>query len=304
MSEEPWRPLGVDNQEEVAHYDALHDGVPAWMVDAYWAWIRQALTRIQSYSDGSGRVAMLNVELAEAMCQTLRIPLPNLRWSVSLDNGRRQLDQAIATLRSHQSALQVADYLLAHNDRVDRAGLEALLSRSNSLWRVGERSGRAGLARRVSQGVQHASDGVIEASGQAGRHLAQAWQELFGLDGSSSEAYRLAILAVEDAAVPVVSPVNRSATLGTVIKQIEDQGDWRLPMTREHSKAPSGEVIVSLMRLIWHGQHDRHGGQPSAPGAVTPDEARVAVMAAVVLVDWFTEGLVQRLGPASATDTP
>lgn len=302
MSEEAWRPLGVDDRAQVAEYDALHDSLPDWMATPYWTWVRQALTKVRPYVDGSGRVPMLNVELAEAMCQTLRIPLSDLHLGVGYDNGRWQLDQAIAALRGHSSPLQVADYLLAHHDRADRAGLDALLSRSNSLWRVGERAGRTGLARRVSVGVQVAGDDVMSRSGQAGLHLAQAWQELFGLDGSSSEAYRLAILAVEDAAVPVVSPTNRSATLGTVIKQIEDQRDWRLPMSREHSNAPSGQVIVSLMRLIWHGQHDRHGGQPSAPGAVTPHEARVAVMTAVVLVDWLTEGLVERKAPASATD--
>jgi len=91
-----------------------------------------------------------------------------------------------------------------------------------------------------------------------------------------------------------VSPNNSKATLGTVIKQVEDQGDWGLPMDREDPKALTGDVLVGMMRVLWHGQHDRHGGQPSAPGNVSIDEARIAVSFAVILVQWFDANLTSR----------
>jgi hypothetical protein len=303
MSDEVWRPLGVDTEDAVASYDALHDGVPAWMKDSYWLWVRSALSRLATYRDGSGRFAMLDVPLAEHMCQVLRIPLADLRAEASAPIGQRQLDHIVSVLQRHPAPLQIADYLLAHKEKVDEASLEDLLTRTNSLWRVGERAGRKGLDRRLALGVQTAGDTVMARSGKAGTRLAKAWDELFGLSGSPSEAYRLAILAIEDAAIPKVSPTNSGATLGTVIKQIEDQKDWRLPMSREHARASSPELVVSLMRLVWHGQHDRHGGQPTAPGAVSPDEARVAVMAAVVIVDWFSADLVRRSSEKAATDS-
>jgi len=302
VSGETWRPLGVQTDGDVASYDALHDGIPSWMAASFWAWIRAALTRVATYSDGSGRFGMLDVNLAEAMCQTLRITLPNLRVGDGYDNGQRQIASALNILQKHRSPLQIADYLLAHAAQADEVELEEILTRSNSVWRVGSRAGKKGLDRRVALGVQMAGDRVISQSGQAGVRLAEAWGELLGLEGSPSEAYRLAILAIEEAVVPIVSPTNTKATLGSVLKQIEDQKDWRLPMGREHVQAPSGHMIVSLMRLVWHGQHDRHGGQPSAPGAVTEEEARIAVMSSVTLVDWFTGGLVQRGGQAGTTD--
>lgn len=101
-------------------------------------------------------------------------------------------------------------------------------------------------------------------------------------------------MAVEDAAIPLISPKHPRPTLGTVLSQIESQGDWRLPMEREHPNAPSGDVLIGLMRMLWHGQHDRHGGQPSAPGDVSVEEATVAVSTAVTLVHWFDANLVQR----------
>lgn len=78
---------------------------------------------------------------------------------------------------------------------------------------------------------------------------------------------------------------------------MESQGDWTLPMTREHTKAPPREVVIGMTRMLWHGQHDRHGGQPSAPGNVSLDEAKIAVGLATTLVDWFSAGLVSRSNP-------
>lgn len=294
VSEDTWHPLGIDSEDDIAAYDALHDGVPNWLRSAFWAWVRDALTEFCSYSDLSGRVSMLDTDLAEQMCQTLQIPLPNLRARrVASDTGQKQLKEAIEALAKHTTPLQIVDYLLAHNGHAKAEDLDALLERGKSAWKVGIRSGKPGLLRRVPTGVHVAADSVMARAGRAGVRLAKAWEHLFGVDPNPSEAYRLAILAVEDAAVPVVSPNNSHATLGTVLKQIEDQKRWRLPMDREHVSAPSGEVLVGMMRMLWHGQHDRHGGQPSAPGNVSMEEATVAVSLAVALVHWFDAGLVQ-----------
>lgn len=65
-------------------------------------------------------------------------------------------------------------------------------------------------------------------------------------------------------------------------------------MEREHNRAPSREVLIAMMRMLWHGQHDRHGGQPSAPGDVSVEEATVAVSLAVTLVNLFSSALVAR----------
>lgn len=300
MSEEPWRPLGVDEEDEVAEYDALHDGVPIWMSSAYWAWVKDAISTKASYTVGSGYnnrqvpYFKLNVTLVEELSQTLRIGLPNLRGEQGgPSEGSKRIASALATLQGHTAWLQIADYLLA-NGHGKASELEDLLTRSKSAFTVGTRSGKPGLVRRVPLGVQVAGDSVMARSGRAGVRLAKAWGELYGLKPNASEAYRLAILAVEDASVPVVSPKATGATLGTVLKQMEDQGDWGLPMDREHTNAPSSEVLVSMMRMLWHGQHDRHGGQPSAPGNVSEDEAKVAVSLAVTLVNLFESGLIKR----------
>ena len=295
MVEETWRPLGVDTEEQVAEYDALHDDVPDWMDAAFWSWVKDTITVRRCYYDGSGNFAMVNEALVEAMCQTLRIALPDIRpWEISGSVGLDQFKKVMPTLRRADKSLAIADYLLAHEDRANSEELEALLTRAKSAWTVGSRAGRPGLVRRVPSGVQDAADSVMDRTGRAGIRLAKAWEQLYGIQPNASAAYGLAIKAVEDAIVPVVSPTNERATLGTVLAQVEQQADWKLPMEREHDRAPSREVLIGMMRLLWHGQHDRHGGQPSAPGDVSIEEATVAVSLAVTLVNVLHAGLVSR----------
>ncbi|MEU7633800.1 hypothetical protein AB0C34_28120 [Nocardia sp. NPDC049220] len=293
--EETWRPLGVDDDDQIAEYDALHDGVSAWMAAAFWAWIRQALTETRRYPDGSGRMPHLREGLTEEMAQALRIPFPNLRVaSPDRVKGAKQLGAALEVLQKHSDPLQIADYILAFFPDAHPDALDDLLERSKSAWRVGRRAAKPGLVRRVPLGVQVGADFVMARAGRAGLRLASAWEVLYSPVPNASEAYRLAILAVEDASIPIVSPTNQSATLGTVLRQMEDQGDWILPMTREHPRAPTRDVIVAMMRMLWHGQHDRHGGQPSAPGDVSQDEAIVAIGIATTVVHWFSAGLINR----------
>jgi hypothetical protein len=255
----------------------------------------RTITVYRHYSDGSGRFPMVNEALAEAMCQTLRIGLPPIRMKENgRSEGEAQFKIVMEALVKSRKPLVIADYLLAHADDPGTNSLEALLTRSKSAWTVGKRAGYVALVRRVPEGVQLGADSVMARAGRAGARLARAWEELYGIEVNASAAYGLAIKAVEDAAIPVVSPTNSAATLGTVLRQLEDQADWKLPMEREHERAPSREVLIGMIRMLWNGQHDRHGGQPTAPGDVSVKEATVAVSLATTLVNLFSSALVER----------
>ena len=210
-------------------------------------------------------------------------------------NSFDPIRDVIITLQDTSKDLQVVDYILAHSDGAKADKLEEILTRCKSAWTVGARSGKRGLVRRIPLGVQVGVDSVIKRAGRAGKHLAKAWENLYGIQHNISEAYRLAILAVEDAAIPRISPYNGRATLGTVLRDLESQGDWSLPMTREHEKAPSKDVLIGMIRLLWHGQHDRHGGQEEQE-PVSKQEAIVAIGLATTLVHWFDAGIVVRSG--------
>jgi hypothetical protein len=213
-------------------------------------------------------------------------------YGEGLDSGMRSLIRATT---KEGKEIQLADYLLAVGKGADGGTLDRVLLQSGSAWSVGERSGRPGLVRRLTEGVQANTDAVIQASGKAGRTLARAWESAFGVSPNPSDAYRLAVRAVEHAAVPVVVPKQSAATLGHVIGQLKTDGDWGLPLTREDTDSPTAATVLGLCRALWKGHHDRHGdGDDSTPDDVSQQEAEVAVIMAVTLVQWFASGTVKR----------
>lgn len=295
MTTQPWRPLGTDTEDKIAAYDALHPGVPDWMKPGYWAWVEAALVR-GAGGDGYGaQLYRADADLITAMGQELQVALPVVSNDAVYESSvKSTLAPVIAALMRIKNPLAIADYLLYRG--APGAQLDDLLARCKSAYKVGQRAGHPGLEERVANGVQDAADDTMQQAGAAGVRLAEAWGELYGLNSDPSKAYALAIKAVEDAAAKKVSPLNDKATLGTVIRDMENQKSWSLPMTQDPTQAPSGDVLLGMMRLLWHGQHDRHGGQVSGakPAPVTKEEAAVAVGLAVTLVHWFHSDLPAR----------
>lgn len=295
MTEGTWRPLGVEDEAQVAEYDALHDGVPSWMASEYWGLVQQWITAdtLQGYT----RFTIVNTRVVLPMAQILRIQLKSLDLPIdSPYDGEARVPKVMQELKQHPHPLQIADYLIGHSplSNSERARLESLLARSNSAWTVGERSGHHGLVRRVPTGVQEAADSVMDRAPHAGRHLAKAWESLYGLAPDASVAYSSAIKAIEDAAVPVVCPSNPRATLGTVIAQMKSQKGWALPMHRP-TEDPPVSTIIRMMEIVWRGQHDRHAGQNETSAPMGTQDATIAVSMAVTLVNLFHSKAIQRL---------
>lgn len=193
---------------------------------------------------------------------------------------------------------QLLDYLILnlsdveYGDRSKLDDLEEILLDSGSKWKVGMRNGNAGIEQRVPLGVQIAAEATIATPGHAGELLAEAWRGAFGIHPNPETSYRKAVLAVEAAAIPVVSPTNRGATLGTVFAQMRDQSNWGLDISKQHRDYPTTSVLLGMIQMLWAGQ-GRHAGQADwAPN--TQAEAEAAVMLAVPLVQWFTSGSIQR----------
>jgi hypothetical protein len=282
-ADEVWRPLGLDG-EDAFEYDALAEGVPTWMAQSFWDWVRERFTRRTRDSV----YARFDLPLLREVERTCRISVGYVGGDIS--NGVAELRRSFEL---EGRALQLADYLLSR-ERSLNPGLDRLLRESGSAWTVGMRAGRPGLVRRVPEGVERAFEGVTHGSSRAGARLAEAWSAAFGVSPDPSRAYALAVKAVEDAAIPVVTPRDRDATLGKVVQVMQDQGKWAIPMTREHPRVSSTDVLLGMIRVLWAGQSDRHGGETDRSVPVTQASAEAAVLLAVPLVQWFTAGTVRR----------
>jgi hypothetical protein len=89
-----------------------------------------------------------------------------------------------------------------------------------------------------------------------------------------------------------VTPTNGKATLGSVIKVLNDQGDlWCLAL-QGHDRSESVVPLVSMLRLMWPNP-DRHGGEGSRRPTLM--EAEAVVHLAVTIVQWARSGVLYEL---------
>lgn len=293
MSESTWRPLGVVTNEQIERYEALREDIPPGMETRFWEWVANALSYQTRESDGY-RVHVsdaFDAGVAERWAATFDARMGSVRGLYS-----SSLNAALGAMKDRAAPMETADFLLAFGQHADAAKLEAILADSRSVWTVGERQGRRGLIRRVPAALGLEVAHLARTAGTAGAKLVQAWEAAYSISPNPSHAYAMAVKAVEDAAIPLVVPRQREATLGHVIGQMTQEGDWRLVLMQEPDDAPAGGLPLALCLALWFGQHDRHGGDVLAPGSVTQQEAEAAVSLAVTLVHWFSGGLVGRRG--------
>lgn len=233
-------------------------------------------------------------------------------------------DAVISEFVWHDKELVLTDYLLSiadleklggwehirkeiqgGNNRLGR--LETTLKEAGSKWTLGVRTaGKLGLVQRVPEGVQTAADETMRSSGHAGRRLAEAWGAAFGIEPDPAKAYGLAVKAVEDAALPKVSlKPNDHGTLGSVIRVLNsakyDAADWTLGFQREDKHYSNGQTLVAMLKTLWSGQTDRHGGDHELVNGtvISQEAAESAVMLAVPLVQWFSSGFVVESGTST-----
>ena len=288
-------PLGVrEGRLSAEEYSGPFDGVPEWLAGPLWDWV---CDRLPVYDD-KGYNQSWHVDAYRRMATTLRFsledgsePIPNN--ALGMRNRLWNKVQARPAL-----LLEIADYWLgvgaATEYRAEKiiTRLDELLARAGSMYRVvaGEPSY---LGRRVSKEEVNSLASLQANTDKPGQHLGRAWRAIFGLEPRPGEGYREAIKAVEAAAIPIVSPNNQKATLGTVIADLKNRPEsWRVDL---HSPTPELQVpaIVGVLELLWKGQSDRHGTpDPDAPLEVTLPQAEAALHLALGLVQWFVNGTV------------
>jgi hypothetical protein len=119
---------------------------------------------------------------------------------------------------------------------------------------------------------------VRSASERAGDHLSEAWRHLAGRDPLPDQAYFQAVLAVEAAARPIVTPNDSSTTLGRMIGTVDaTPSNWTFALG-------DASDVVRPARLLWE-THRRHGTDDrEAPMGISQEEADA----------WFAGGAFKR----------
>lgn len=170
------------------------------------------------------------------------------------------------------------------------AAMKEILCSAGSGWTVGNRNGRWGLVEALPGAVLDIAEAVASQSGKASHLLNAAWANAFGVDKHPSHAYFDAVRAVEVFSCPLISPRDKSATLGKDINVITSKPEsWVFALTGDQSV----ERFLGTLRLLWHSQTDRHGREDYED--VSVEEAQAAVLLATTIIGWLSQGLLSRI---------
>lgn len=106
VADEVWRPLGFDGAGE-GTYDALHDGVPPWMAESFWTWMRMPFmshVRMNPYGETYEWFNAQVVLDVERVCR--------IRIGYAGDSPSAGMNAVRHTLTNGGTELRVADFLL------------------------------------------------------------------------------------------------------------------------------------------------------------------------------------------------
>lgn len=276
-----YRRFGASD-EEYRQALVLREGVPNELREPLIGWLADQLT------DSGMMGRYLNDDTAHKVTMLTGVGLG------AKQDGYVSEEQLIGGLRGAkaETLLALVDAALyldgGRTDAVDT--MDELLRLARSKYTVGARNGSFGLIDRIPEGEQSALDRLGGDAGNAGVLLQRSFSAAFGLQTNAGEAYKMAVKAVETAAHQVIEPKNTGATLGTMLSVMRNAPvKWTLPLEEraDHTHG-NEELLIAMMQALWDGQEDRH-----RDGTVELEEARAAFHAAVALVGWFHDGLVQ-----------
>jgi hypothetical protein len=269
-------------------HEVLHEGVPPWLREPLRAWLVDGIDSVEdalSTYDAEARLAR-SFDMYARLTQPLA---PTLGRTTSL--------ATVVLKQDPELILDFVDFILpmvvqAEHTTASAIHLDQLLSHGGSVWGVGKRGDEAGLERRVDDTVMGAADKAMSESGHAGKLLAEAWQKVYGRSPDPKGAYSKAVLAVEEAAVLVVTPKDKKSTLGKIAQVMRDQGDWRYVL-HEGGVESAQDAPLHQVQELWH-RDPRHANGEATYRDPTQREAETAVFLAVGLVHMFSAGLIAR----------
>lgn len=282
-----WRPLSQRHRADTTEFDALHEGVPAWLRSSLFGWINGQLL----YRPAMGG-SVVDADRLKQLERRLR--LEELNWRSTKDAQESLLNRCNNDPDLFLDVLDALVATLSGPDVVtDLKVIVKTLDEGGSAWTIGRsEDNRFQLERRIDHTVVDAARSTVAGAGRAGQYLANAWSATYGRRPNPSHAYREAVRAVETAAIPTVCPNDGVATLGRIIGQLRAGKGHAVAL--HPAKGSPADALIAMLELLWTAQLDRHGtADPTAPLTVTDTEARTAVHLATTLVQWFSsDGIV------------
>lgn len=263
----PYRRLSA--RRGLADDTDLIEGVPDHLRGYMLQWVHYHV----DYQDYDYPVQLINGVIADA-----RIPAP-------VPGAGKAHDAIFEHCKTDDGLLDVVDALLNLTNGDVADVLRTQLERGGSAWTVAA-SGKE-LQARVDVTAHQSADRALTPTDAATVELAEAWSKIYGRSPDPSDGWDHAIKAVESVLAPIVIPANPKATLGTIIKAIEDKPQkWTL-VVQSSEQTTGVETLAAMLRLMWPNP-DRHAGANHR--TPSQSEAAAVVQLAVVIVQWCRDG--------------
>lgn len=281
---EKWRPLSSRRAPEKS--DALFDGVPPHLAWSLQDWVRSFFPKAWEFQGDydATRALLMDIEVA-------------LQISIGREGGHEP-DVARAFVNAlpenERVFLDLIDFLLTRRPGTDKIQrLERVLDEGGSLWTTAlapDRS-RWELQERVDETTQAVVAAATSAPDNPSAHLSMAWSGAFGRKPSAASAYDEAVKALEAAFQPIVSPKHATATLGTMIRDIDSKPEKFATSLEGKGSGSDGVLAVrASLNVIWQTAVRHGSGLPEAPTSVSITQARDAVVMAASLVQLVRQG--------------
>jgi hypothetical protein len=271
----PFRPGELAQSREL---EPLYEDVPPHLKSELWQWTAVYLNARSA--DGVARL--------RSVANHMRYDISRVAKAYSTSSKSQDIRAYIERrCASPEEQLRVIEYILTLASIEHARALEKILKVGNSAYAVSKDGKR--LEMRTTPEVKAQVEAVVAtATGSAGAHLANAWNEAYGREPDSVKSYSESIKAVEAALAPNVSPQNDKQTLGTMIRDVAAKpSKWEFVIA---DGAVGGvDTVLAMMRMLWDGQTSRHGGVNPTRDE-TADEAKAAVHFAATLVEFAVSG--------------
>ena len=294
-----WRPFSKRGSEEDAEaYDALHDDIPEWLVQSIWNWVEEMIVTTCNTDDRTtvllNRYDSNEVRRRDLLLYIERELRLRLQWTHGSSEAAANdlLQQSFSEPKVGLDVLDLLVNLLSrsggrYHELIDK--LDSHLYQGGSKYCVS--SNRDGLETRVAPSVAERAAQLMTGKTRTAAHLREAWRDVYGRNPKPGNAYGEAGRAVEVAGIPIISPKNEKATLGTMIRDMKAAPQkWKVSL--QPAFGDPVEYLIGMMELLWTAQL-RHGTpDPSVPLSATPLEAEAALHLALTLTHMFEAGLI------------
>jgi len=279
----------------MAKYDGPFEGVPDHLYPLLVQWVTGNMPRLHYQMS----VYPPGVTAYRAMAAALRTSFDDRRYP-----DGRTVERGFHAYISEDPfrLLNAASWVLRHVLNNDNPGfetanqLDGILATAGSVWEV-KYDQHFYLSKRVTEEMALAGDQAMSSRDRASEHLKRAWREVYSKERNPGSGYSEAVKAVEAVAIPVVSPKNPNATLGTVIAEMRNAPQNFPVGLFTKDPAAQTQAFIGELALLWQGQL-RHGDgnpDPLTPIDVSQEEAEAALHLAIQLVKWFRDGTIRRV---------